>query len=247
MTKAEIAFIRSLAAKKEREVAGMFLVEGAKSVGEALSSRLNVRRVLVREGATFAAPNAETVSARDMERISLLRTPSDVLALVEMPRRATSVAPSPDELVLVLDDVQDPGNMGTIIRLADWFGIHRIVCSEATADCFNPKVVQATMGAFTRVEVVYQSLDGWLADAVLAGVPVYGTFLEGDDIYATPLTAGGLLVMGNEGRGITPEVERCITRRLYIPPFPYDRRSTESLNVAVATAVVCAEFRRRVR
>ena len=245
VAKSEIAFIRSLAARKEREAAGLFVVEGVKSVGEALDSSLEVRRLLVRQGATLW-PDAERVSAKEMERISQLRTPSDVLALVAMPRHPRLVAPGRERLTLVLDEVQDPGNMGTIIRLADWFGIDQIVCSEATVDCFSPKVVQATMGAFTRVGVYYQPLEPLLTAAVADGVPVYGTFLCGDDIYQTSLTAHGLIVMGNEGRGITAPVEAMVTHRLYVPPFPADRHATESLNVAVATAVVCAEFRRRM-
>ena len=149
--------------------------------------------------------------------------------------------------MLALDDVQDPGNMGTIVRLADWFGIRDIVCSEATADCFNPKVVQATMGAITRVRVHYLPLPGLLEKALSDGIPVYGTFLDGDDIYGAELSADGILVMGNEGKGIGPDVEKCVSRRLYIPSYPGGTATSESLNVAVATAVACAEFRRRLR
>ena len=129
--------------------------------------------------------------------------------------------------------------------MADWFGIRDVVCSEATADCFNPKVVQATMGAILRVRVHYTDLPHVLRDAAAREVPVYGTFLEGENLYDTPLTPGGIVVMGNEGRGVTPETAAAVTHKLFIPPYPADRRGSESLNVAIATGIVCSEFRRR--
>lgn len=182
-----------------------------------------------------------------MERLSHLKTPGSSLALVRMPHRDLRSADPAGGLVLALDDVQNPGNMGTIIRLADWFGIGDIVCSEATADCFNPKVVQATMGAILRVRVHYTDLGRYLAAHAAAGIPVYGTFLDGEDLYRADLTPAGIVVMGNEGRGVRPATAAGITRRLYIPPFPADRAGSESLNVAMAAGVVCAEFRRRMR
>ena len=144
-----------------------------------------------------------------------------------------------------LDDIQNPGNLGTIIRLADWFGIGDIVCSEATADCFNPKVVQATMGAILRVRIHYTDLAALLAQAPALRLPVYGTFLEGENLYGAELSPAGIVVMGNEGRGVGADVARTVTRKLFIPPWPADRRGSESLNVAMATGIVCAEFRRR--
>ena len=144
-----------------------------------------------------------------------------------------------------IDDVQNPGNLGTIIRLADWFGITDIVCSEASADCFNPKVVQATMGAILRVRVHYTDLAALLSKAAALGLPVCGTFLEGANIYETELKPAGIVVMGNEGRGITDAVARTVTQKLFIPPWPADRRGSESLNVAMATGIVCGEFRRQ--
>ena len=142
--------------------------------------------------------------------------------------------------------MQNPGNLGTIIRLADWFGIRDIVCSENSADCFNPKVVQATMGAILRVRVHYTDLAAWLAAAAARTIPVYGTFLEGENIYTADLSAAGIVVMGNEGRGVSEAAAQSVTRKLLIPPYPADRRTTESLNVAMATGIVCAEFRRRL-
>ena len=141
--------------------------------------------------------------------------------------------------------MQNPGNLGTIIRLADWFGITDIICSPGSADCFNPKVVQATMGAILRVRIHYTELAACLSAAAVQGLPVYGTFLEGENIYGSELTPEGIVVMGNEGRGVTEAVARTVTRKLFIPPWPAGRRGAESLNVAMATGIVCSEFRRR--
>ena len=149
------------------------------------------------------------------------------------------------ELVLALDGIQDPGNLGTIVRLADWFGITHIVCSRDTADLFSPKTVQATMGAVARIAVHYTDLAAFLQAQHAAGTPIYGTFLDGTDMYQKTLSPHGVLIMGNEGNGIRKEVEACVNERLYIPNYPAGRETSESLNVAIATAIVCAEFRRR--
>lgn len=244
MTRAEIQFVRSLADKRNRDQSGIFVAEGSKLVGELLASGLRVSRVFALDG-LFPPGAAEVVTPKEMERLSLLKTPSNALALVEMPRYRLDPAVAGRELVLALDEVQNPGNLGTIIRLADWFGIGHVVCSPGTADCFNPKVVQATMGAITRVKVHYTDLAAFLRSVAERNMPVYGTFLEGENLYEAPLAETGVVVMGNEGRGVTPEVARMVTRRLFIPPYPADRRGSESLNVAIATAVVCGEFRRR--
>ncbi len=244
MTKAEIQLVRSLADKRGRAEHGLFLAEGEKLIGELRASHLRVRRIYALEG-VFAGPEVETVTPRDMERLSQLKTPSNSLALVEIPHYRLKTAELRDRLTLALDEVQNPGNVGTIIRLADWFGITDILCSEGTADCFNPKVVQATMGAILRVRVHYRPLAPLLAEAAAGGIPVYGTFLEGENIYESKLAPTGIVVMGNEGRGVTPAVAQCISRKLFIPPWPADRRGSESLNVAMATGIVCAEFRRQ--
>ena len=244
MTKAEIQLVRSLADKRGRTEHGLFLAEGEKLIGELRASHLRVRRIYALEG-VFAGPEVETVTPRDMERLSQLKTPSNSLALVEIPHYRLKTAELRDRLTLALDEVQNPGNVGTIIRLADWFGITDILCSEGTADCFNPKVVQATMGAILRVRVHYRPLAPLLAEAAAGGIPVYGTFLEGENIYESKLAPTGIVVMGNEGRGVTPAVAQCISRKLFIPPWPADRRGSESLNVAMATGIVCAEFRRQ--
>lgn len=244
MTKAEIQLVRSLADKRGRTEQGLFLAEGEKLIGELRTSHLRVRRIYALEG-IFAGDEVEVVTQREMERLSQLKTPSNSVAVVEIPRYRLRPEELRERLTLALDEVQNPGNLGTIIRLADWFGIRDILCSEGTADCFNPKVVQATMGAILRVRVHYTDLRATLAAAARDGIAVYGTFLEGENLYESRLSPAGIVVMGNEGRGVTPSVAQCISRKLFIPPWPADRRGSESLNVAMATGIVCAEFRRR--
>lgn len=244
MTKAEIQLVRSLADKRGRTEHGLFVAEGEKLIGELRASHLRVRKIFALEG-IFSGPEVETVTPRDMERLSLLKTAGNSLALVETPRHRLDPERLAGRLTLALDDIQNPGNLGTIVRLADWFGITDIVCSETTADCFNPKVVQATMGAILRVRVHYTDLERFLAAAEALSLPRYGTFLEGENLYDAPLSAAGVVVMGNEGRGVSPQTARRIDRKLFIPPYPADRHGSESLNVAMATGIVCAEFRRR--
>ncbi len=186
-----------------------------------------------------------TIARRaDIERMSSLSTPPDVLAVLRMARQPEMISIDAGSLYIALDNVRDPGNLGTIIRLADWFGIKGVICSRGCADVYSPKVVQSTMGALCRVPVLYtDNLAQLLAEAA---IPVYGTHLHGDDIYSAPLTPGGIIVMGNEANGLSDEVSAVVDHRLFIPPYPADAESVESLNVAVATAVTVAEFRRRV-
>jgi TrmH family RNA methyltransferase len=241
MTKSEIQLIRSLDDKGARLEAGLFVAEGQKLVRELLASDFTVRKIYCTEG-DFGA-DAERVSPKEMERISRLKTPTEVLAMVESPRRTLDPASLAGRLTLALDGVQNPGNLGTIVRLADWFGIRDMICSADSADCFNPKVVQATMGAITRVAVHY----GDPVEIIEAApVAVYGTALEGENIYGAELGGEGIVVLGSEGRGISAPVERLVTRRLFIPSFPSGNPTSESLNVAIAAAIVCSEFRRRV-
>lgn len=239
ITRAEILDIKSLATKQGREELGAFIAEGEKLVGEILNSSLRIRRILQTKP-TFA--EGEIISTKEMERISQLKSANSVLAVVELPSFNLSAVKPNKNLVLALDRVQNPGNLGTIIRLADWFGISDIVCSEDTADCFNPKVVQATMGAILRVRVHYTNLAEWLSKQ---NSTIYGTFLEGENIYSAQLDKMGIIVMGNEGQGISTEVAETVSHKLLIPPYPADRCGSESLNVAIATAVICSEFRRR--
>ncbi len=243
MTKQEIQFIRSLADKRNRDQEGLFIAEGDKLISEIIASGLKIRNIYALEG--HLAPYAESVSAKDMERISQLKTASSSLAVVEQPRHTTPHTAPTQRLSIALDGVQNPGNMGTIIRLADWFGVEDIFCSTDTADCFNPKVVQATMGAILRVRVHYLPLADFLSRTAAAGTPIYGTMLNGENIYSSQLSQHGVIVMGNEGKGVSTECAKSFTHRLLIPSYPSERQSSESLNVAMATGIVCAEFRRR--
>ena len=240
ISKNEIKEIKALGQKKFRDERRLFTVEGEKLVEEALHSGWEV----------VACYRVEDIGEEAMARISQLTHPSPALAVVRMPDPAAApLVAGPDELILALDGIRDPGNLGTIIRIADWFGIRTILASEDTVECYNPKVVQATMGAIFRVRVHYVDLPKVLRCPVEPGMTeaVYGTFLDGDDIYATALTKGGIIVIGSEANGISSEVAKAVTHRLFIPPYPKDTRTSESLNVAVATAITCAEFRRRYR
>ena len=245
MTKAEIQFVRSLADKRVRDEEHLFVAEGDKLICEILQSGWRVKSLYALEG--HFEGRAERVSEKEMERISQLKTASTSLAVVYQPRYEQPRVASAERLALALDGVQNPGNLGTIIRLADWFGVDEIFCSEDTADCFNPKVVQATMGAILRVKVHYLPLAEFLRRTKESGVAVYGTMLDGENIYDAALNAGGVIVMGNEGRGVSRECAESFTHRLLIPAYPPSRQGSESLNVAMATGIVCAEFRRRSR
>ena len=243
ITRADIQLVRSLADKRARTETGLFVAEGAKLVGEITESSLHVRHIY--SSREFAHPAFEPASAKELERLSLLKTPSDTVAVVEIPHHRFDLEEAEHSLVLAMDEVQNPGNMGTIIRLADWFGISDIICTPNSADCFNPKVVQATMGAILRVRVHYLDLAATLNEARKRGIEVYGTFLEGENIYRSTLKQSGIIVMGNEGRGVSKEVAATVSHKLLIPPYPVDRHGSESLNVAIATSIVCSEFRRR--
>ncbi len=246
MTKSEIQLVKSLSDKRSRIETGLFVAEGEKLISELRASdALTVRKIYSLEG-IFEGDGVEWVAPREMERVSQLKSANNSIALVDIPRYDLDMQNIGNQLILVLDGVQNPGNLGTIIRLADWFGIENIVCSENSADCFNPKVVQATMGAILRVKVHYRPLAEFLGEMQRAQVPIYGTLLEGENIYRAPLSQAGVVIMGNEGQGISPEVQQFISQKLYIPPFPADRCGSESLNVAIATSVVCSEFRRRI-
>ena len=240
MTKAEIQFIRSLSDKRTRDAEHLFIAEGDKLVEEIRNSEFRIRRIYTTRP-DINGVDVEHIDKKEMERISQLKTATDTLAVVEQPRYRLDIEPK--TLILALDGVQNPGNLGTIIRLADWFGIKDIVCSPDSADCFNPKVVQATMGAILRVRVHYTDLARYI-DTLPTATPVYGTFLEGANIYDTKLQNRGLVVMGSEGRGISDAVGAKVTHKLFIPPYPADNCNSESLNVAIATAIICAEIRR---
>jgi TrmH family RNA methyltransferase len=187
----------------------------------------------------------DEVTDEELRKLSFQETPQQVLAVFRQPTYAVDVNEvAKRELCLVLDDVQNPGNLGTIVRLADWFGIEHIFCSRGCADIYNPKTVQATMGGIARVKTHYVNLPEMLS-RLDKDIPIYGTFLDGENMYQEPLDPRGLIVMGNEGKGVSAAVEAFVTERLYIPNYPAGRETSESLNVAIATAIVCAEFRRR--
>lgn len=241
VSNSEIKMVRSLQNKKFREELGMFVVEGEKMVAEALDSPLEVVKVYRRD----------EIGEDAMARISALSTPSPVLAVVRKPAQPAAEEAAglvrPGILALGLDAVRDPGNLGTIIRLADWFGIDTIFCSMDTVEPYNPKVVQSTMGAIFRKRIIYCDLTDICESFASKGMGVYGTFLDGKDIYGSELGRDGLVVMGNEANGISDAVAAKVSSRLYIPSYPGDVPTAESLNVAVATAVTLSEFRRRMR
>ena len=253
LSKNKQKLIRSLDRKKNRDAEGLFLAEGPKLVTELLA---HFRcRLLVGEPAVLSKVPSEAnavaerveVTAEELARVSLQRAPQGLLAVFEKPQPVAAqslLSVAGRSLCLALDGVQDPGNVGTIVRIADWWGIEHVICSHDTADVFAPKTVQSTMGALGRVGVHYTDLPAWL-DALPAGTPVYGTLLDGDNLYHSELTPHGIIVMGNEGNGLSSAVRERVSRRLLIPSFPPDRPPSESLNVAVAPAVPCAEFRRR--
>ena len=239
ITSAEIKFLKSLSQKKFREQEGLFTVEGEKMVAEALASRFTVEKVYRREEIGEAA----------MARISALSSPSPALALVRQPDDLLKDEMPSKGLFLALDGIRDPGNLGTILRIADWFGIDAVYASPDTVEVFNPKVVQATMGAIFRVRFHYSEIPAFCSRVLAAGGKVYGTFLDGENIYEKALSNGleapSVIVIGNEANGISAATAACVSDRLFIPPYPADDPGSESLNAAVATAVTVAEFRRR--
>ena len=240
LTRSEIAHLRSLHQKKKREEYGCFLVEGEKMVQEALDSHFHVEAVYRRE----------EIGEETMAKISQMASPSPCLAVVRIPANTeTATPPLPTGLCLALDGVRDPGNRGTILRIADWFGIENIYASEDCVELFNPKTIQATMGAIFRKQVFYTSITNLLQRCHASGIPTYGTFLDGDNLYQenSAIQERGVIVMGNEHNGISDAVAQHLQCRLLIPPYPADAHTSESLNVAIATAILCAEFRRRQR
>jgi len=244
ISKNQIKQITALHKAKGRKKAGLFIVEGPKAVDEFLNSSFEIEAVYgTREWIEFAPQildSAEMISEKELQSISIQKHPNQVLALVKTPPPSTPPTQIND-LCLVLDTIQDPGNMGTIIRIADWFGIKHIVCSKETADIYNPKVVQSTMGSISRVQVSYTNLIDWLGK-IDGAVPVYGALLSGDNIYETKLSSKGLVVIGNESKGISEDVAFFISQGIKIPA--YGNSDTESLNAAVATGIVLGEFRR---
>lgn len=251
LSKQKLKDIRSLQVKKYRRETGLFLAEGEKIVEELLGSDVEIEMIVATAGwlslhpqAAGACQELREADAAELEKISTLSTPNQVVAIGKTPHPVTEMKELEKQLVLVLDNLQDPGNLGTIIRIADWFGIGHMVCSEETVEAFNPKVVQASMGSIFRIGIEYVRLDRWIrAYTEQFGYPVYGTFTGGKNIYTQDLDLFGLIIMGNESKGISENVRNLVSHRLTIPRFMGS--GAESLNVSMATAIVCSEFRRR--
>lgn len=247
LSKNKIKYIQSLKSKKYRSEHKTFVAEGHKLVSELLGvfrcQLLVATSDFLQSVDPKYADEIVEVSESELSRVSFVQTPQQVLGVFFQPD--FNIQPDlSTELVLALDGIQDPGNMGTIVRLADWYGIKHIICSTDTVDLYNPKTVQATMGAIARVQVHYLDLGSYIQDH--AQYPIYGTLLNGRNMYEETLSPNGILVMGNEGNGIRPEIESLISHKLFIPNYPAGSHTSESLNVAIATAIVCAEFRRRM-
>ncbi|TSJ38636.1 RNA methyltransferase [Mucilaginibacter corticis] len=244
LSKSNISLLQSLQHKKFRREHGLFLVEGYKSVTEFINSAYQIEAVY--HTAAIAPKmlklsqkmNFQEISSAILEKISALKTPADIIAVVKIPQwPVLNYTTLNKKFSIVLDGIQDPGNMGTIIRTADWFGIENIICSEDCVEVYNPKVVQATMGSLSRINVHYVDLENVLSETKL---PVYGALLDGENIYSTDFGSEGLVVMGNEGKGLTEKVKQLVTKAITIP----GAGNAESLNVAIATAIFCSEINR---
>lgn len=244
LSKARIKLIQSLNQKKQRSELKVFVVEGKKQVTELLTSSYRIQTIVGTESwmqmhAQDIKNNTELITVDDegLRKASLLQAPQEVLAIVHMPDTAAPAAPDPDAFTLVLDGIQDPGNLGTIIRIADWYGLKQVVCSNDCVDVYNPKTIQATMGSFMRVHTTYTDLIHFLAHST---VPVLGAVINGVSVYQNTLPAKGVLVIGNEGKGISPGIMPLITHPISIPRIG----GAESLNAAIATAIICDNLAR---
>jgi TrmH family RNA methyltransferase len=253
ISKNQIKYVHQLELKKYRKQEGVFIAEGHKVVGDLIKSGFVPKQIFATSEwiENNNIPNVIEVTNDELTRLSLQQHPQQVLGIFSIPEESQSsnhqpsiTNPPTSSLSLLLDNVQDPGNLGTIIRIADWFGIDTIYCSEGTVDAWNPKVVQATMGSIARVHIIY--IDPiTLFNSLPEDFPIYGTFLDGDNIYTQQLSQYGIIVMGNEGNGISDAVRAHVTNKLLIPDFHHGD-TADSLNVAIATAITCSEFRRRI-
>ncbi len=238
LVKSQLKLIRSLQQKKYRNQHGLFFVEGKKTVEELLVSNLEPYKIYCSDAEAFEVSEGivERVTSAELKQMSCLKNPPGVLGVFSFKKKSEIDF---SDWMLALDDVRDPGNLGTIIRLCDWFGITTIICSKNTVDCYNPKVLQATMGSIARVNIHYTDLSNFLQDAT---IPIYGAFMNGASVYKANLPEKGILVMGNEGKGISKEIGELISQEISIPQF--GNKTTESLNVATATAILLNEVRR---
>ena len=239
VSKNQIKLITSLQQKKYRNINKLFFAEGVKVIQELLQSNFELEHLYSTQD-DFEEVSKEKktrIEDNDLKKISALSTPNTCLAVFKIPVEKNRIESG---LIVALDSVRDPGNLGTILRLCDWYGINQLLCSKETVDIYNPKVVQATMGSIARVNVNYVDLNVFIKETKL---PVFGTFMDGENIYKSVLPQEGIIVMGNEANGISAELEKLIQNRLTIPRFG-NIQKTESLNVATATAIVLSEFRR---
>ncbi len=248
ISKNRIKLIKGLENKKTRREDNSFVAEGPKSVGDLLMTMKPKIIIATAEWLKSNHPSAGEiieVSEEELRKVSFLMHPQEVMGVFEIPHYKPDTSIIGNRICLALDGVQDPGNVGTIIRIADWFGITDIFCSHDTADVWNPKTVQATMGSIARVKIYYTDLKQMI-DSLPVGIPVYGTMLDGENIYQSDLSQNGLIIMGNEGNGISAEIAAMVNKKLLIPSFPPGRITADSLNVAIATAITCAEFRKNM-
>lgn len=247
ISKNQIKYVHQLELKKFRKQEGLYIAEGHKVVGDLLKAGFVPEHIFATKEWLSQNHFANTieVSNEELTRLSLLQHPQQVLALFPIPKNTLSSRDlfQENQLSLFLDNIQDPGNLGTIIRIADWFGIDTIFCSEGTVDAWNPKVIQATMGSIARVNMIYTDSTEFF-NSLPSDYPIYGTFLDGQNIYAQQLSQHGVIVMGNEGNGISDNVRAHVTHKLLIPDF-HNGNTADSLNVAIATAITCSEFCRR--
>lgn len=243
----QIKFLKSLQQKKYRQQSQQFIVEGDKMVKELLASKLETLHLYHTQDfnldVDLNGTETTSINEKELQKISSLKTPNKALATVKMPQYNDKLSLQND-YSLVLDNIQDPGNMGTIIRTADWFGIRTIYCSNETVDCFNPKVVQATMGSIFRLNIIYLNLEELFTAAQKQGVAIIGAALDGKNMYHDILPKNALLVMGNESKGISSFTKSQINHSIRIPSFP-ENANVESLNVSIATALICGELRRQ--
>ena len=237
LTKSQIKLITSLKQKKYRQQEGLFVAEGLKTIKELLNSSLKLYHVFTTVSFHIDAKEETLITEKELKKISFLTTPNTALAVFKTP---VTTEIDTKNLTIALDDVRDPGNLGTIIRLCDWFGVLDLVCSNTTVDCYNPKVIQATMGSITRVNVSYLNLESFLKESK---TEIFGAYMDGENVYKSELPNRGVLVLGNEANGISATIEALITKRISIPRFG-QLQATESLNVATATAILLSEFKR---
>ena len=237
ISKNEIKLITSLQQKKYRLQHRLFVAEGQKIIQDFMQSGWIPKFLFASEEAFLTQTEGRLISEKELQKISSLKNQSGILAVFEIPEAEKNTS---NDLTVVLDAVRDPGNLGTIIRMCDWFGVKRLICSEDTVDCYNPKVIQATMGSIARVEVTYQDIEVFLKEASL---PVYAAVMEGENVYNQTLPRAAVLVMGNEGNGISEKILQQVTHHITIPQFGKGEHA-ESLNVSTATAILLSEFRR---